>query len=399
MAHGFTILRGEANGPLDAPLLDAVSEIRVEQELSKATKFAIRFEEDLCEGQPTALSARALKPGELMTVLVPDEAHKDVCLVRGPITRLKSSSVVGGPGSWLEVHGEDRRIEMERASISAVWTGAATDIATSILSTYGFEIDVAAGGATGGDSLSFGDGARTLNQSAPDLKLIEDLGRQLGYEFWLDYVVEAAPLPGGDYSVTETARFKPSPDYGAAGGALGGLLSKAIDMIGGGAGAKTLKLNIADGQCRNLTAFDLDVDVERATMAVVGGTDDRSGKEDDDKAEDEQSPTDQGGTVLKSFGTAQRTINPPGAGSAAERATETRAALADEGWFITAKASTSVFMLPGILAPHAIVKVEGAGFAHSGNYQVSKVLHVVNAWGHLMDLTLRRNALPEGAYG
>jgi hypothetical protein len=67
--------------------------------------------------------------------------------------------------------------------------------------------------------------------------------------------------------------------------------------------------------------------------------------------------------------------------------------LAVQAWFVTATASTSAHLLPGVLQVHDLVRVEGHSFRHAGRYQVSKVVHVVNTWGHLMDLTLRRNAL------
>jgi len=91
-------------------------------------------------------------------------------------------------------------------------------------------------------------------------------------------------------------------------------------------------------------------------------------------------------------------VPPTDAGSSAEQTSQAQATLADEGWFVTAAASTSAHLLPGVVQSHDIVAVEGNGFRHSGRYHVSKVVHVVNAWGHLMDLTLRRNALPSAPH-
>jgi hypothetical protein len=405
MAYGFTVTSGDDNQPLSKDLLEAIAEVRVEQDLSKSAKFGIRFEDDLCKGNPKALSASALKPGTMIAVLVPDESDPTkkskplVCLVRGPITKLKSSAVLGGPGSWLEVHGEDRRILMDRESKTATWTGKASEIADGIFSTYKFD-----GKSKQSDAVEF-TAKKSLNQSSADLKVIEDLARQLGYEFWLTYQVSGS---GDSYSISETAKFEPSPDYPAGGG--GGLLGAAASGLAAAASAmgidqltdkpaKTLKLSIADKDCSNLTAFDLDVDVERATAAMLDGIDDKSGKADDHEAKDDQPKVDpKASDDVKTFQSgAVRTIKASGAGSAADRASEAKATVTDDSWFITATASTSVFKLPGILQPHDIVAVEGTGFLHSGKYQVSKALHVINGWGHLMDLTLRRNALPERA--
>lgn len=404
MSYGFKITFGEGNEPLGADLMEAIAEVRIEQDLSKPTKFAIRFEDDLCDGKPKALSSPSLKPGGMIAVLVPEEldpkkANKSlICLVRGPITKQKSSAVLGGPGSWLEVHGEDRRIEMDRESKTATWTGKASEIVDAIFSTHKFQTDVKSS-----DAVEFTEGAKTLNQSSADLKVVEDLGRQLGYEFWLTYKVSSQ---GKAYKIDETANFKPSPDFSSSGGG-GGLLGAAAGALAGAAAAmgidqllgkpaKTLKLSIADKDCSNLSAFDLDVDVERATAAMLDGIDDKSGDADDNEAKDDQPKVDPKAKddVKKFQSGATRTIKATGAGSAADRASEAKAMVADDGWFITATASASAYKLPGVVQPHEIVSVEGTGFAHNGKYQVSKVLHVINGWGHLMDMTLRRNALP-----
>ena len=103
MSYGFTVTSGDSNTPLSSDLMEAITEVRIEQELSKATKFGIRFEDDLCDGKPKALSAKSFKPDTIISVLVPEEidpkqANKSlICLVRGPITQLKSSAVLGGP--------------------------------------------------------------------------------------------------------------------------------------------------------------------------------------------------------------------------------------------------------------------------------------------------------------
>jgi hypothetical protein len=394
MAAGFVIASGAGNLALEGGLADAISEIRVEQELSKATKFAVRFEEDICDGQQRALSATSLSPGEMISVLVPDEKkHETICLVRGPITKIKSSSVLGGPGSWLEVHGEDRRIEMDRTSVSAVWTGTATDVASAIFALHEFTPDVKPS-----QDITFADGDRALNQSSPDLRVVNDLARRLGYEFWVTYTVEEGEGATA-FMIIENGAFRPSPDYPTAGPAAAAAAAPpTLAQLAGSGDETVLQLNVPADACRNLRSFDIDVDVEKATAALIAGVNDRSGAHDDDQPASAQPPVDadavDAAATLQRFG-VHRTINAPGAGSAADRASETRATLAAEGWFITARASTSAHLLATVVQPHEIVRVEGSGFLHAGLYQVSKVLHVINPWGHLMDLTLRRNALPD----
>jgi len=392
MSYGFKVTSDDK--ALGSDLLEAIAEIRIEQELSKATKFAIRFEDDLCNGKPKALSDAALKPRAIISVLVPDEldpTHKKMlCLIRGPVTKRKSSVVLGGPASWLEIHGEDRRVEMDRQTNAATWTGKAPSIAQAILNPYNFDkLDIKSNSA-----VEYTE-KKSLNQSSTDLKVIENLARQLGYEFWITYDVD------GSGKITETAHFKPSPDFGSSAGLgdIGAAVAAAASALGidklTQSSEKVLKLSIADKDCANVTAFDIDFDAERVTGMVLDGIDDKSGDADEHKAEDKQSSVDPKATAdIKKFadGVVRKAA---GAGSSEDRASEANATVSDEAWFITATASASAFKLPGVVQHHDIVSVEGTGFIYSGKYQVSKVVHVINGWGHLMDMTLRRNALPE----
>jgi hypothetical protein len=390
MGFGYTVTSGSDNKPLSEDLMRWVAEVRVEQDLSKPTAYAVRFEEDLCEGEPATLKANEVQPGEVLSVIVQTEDDKKICLVRGPVTKIKSSAVTGGPGSWLEVHGEDRRVEMDREAVQAAWEGKGSDIVESILGRYSFEAD------TCETEIVYDKKKKTLNQSGSDLKFVEDLARRNGFEFWITYDVEApGGLPGlgpsGSWR-SEPAHFKPSPPR-PSGSPLS--LPVSLDSLLASPDTPALRIHVPADECPNVTAFKLDVDVERATAAAIVVLDEASGKVEESEASDKQPESDPGSLKLADIKGVTRTIIQPGAGDAAEQQIEHEAVLTDEGWFVTATASTSSHMLPGVAAAHDIVKVEGIGLMHTGNYQVSKVTHVINFWGHLMDLMLRRNALPE----
>ena len=62
---------------------------------------------------------------------------------------------------------------------------------------------------------------------------------------------------------------------------------------------------------------------------------------------------------------------------------------------ITAQAMTSAHMLKGVLQPHQLVRVLGAGCEAAGVYQVSDVVHVITPAEHWMELELRTNSLPK----
>ena len=384
MSAGFIVTQGADNEDLPPGIRELVKEIRVEQKLSDPTKYAIRFEQDICDGEAGALTATTIRAGAMLSVLVrANETDTDLeCLVRGPVSKIKCSAVLGGPGSWLEVHGEDRRIEMDREDVQATWTGNAIDIAASIIDRYGFDIVL----GTGQDIVY--EGNRQLNQSSKDLAQVHQLARQLGFEFWISYELQDGRR------IVETANFRKSPDMSGAGlDALPGISLLDDDR------EIALKLNVPNRECRNITAFNLEIDLEHATAALIEGIDGDSGENDEVEAEPENTPVDDAAEDYDPLPGVTRTIGEPGAGSAEEQAPEIEAALEDESWFVTATASTSVHLLDKVVYPHDIISVEGTGFAHGGKYHVSEVTHVINNWGHLMDLKLRRNALRQGAGG
>jgi hypothetical protein len=132
MGFGAIIASGEKNKLLRDDLLDCLTEVRVEQFLDDPTLFAIRFQEDISGGQPRAMPAPELQCGQMITIAVKvgDEMK---CLVRGPITDVKCSVMLGGPGSSFEIHGQDRRIELDRKCKRQCWVGLESEAAASIL--------------------------------------------------------------------------------------------------------------------------------------------------------------------------------------------------------------------------------------------------------------------------
>ena len=132
MGFGAIIASGEKNRLLRGDLVGGITEVRVEQSLDDPTRFAIRFQDDSCGGDFEVMNAPELQCGTMITVAV-KVADKAKCLVRGPITDVRSSIMLGGPGSWYQVHGEDRRIELDRQCVPHRWSGRASDAADTIL--------------------------------------------------------------------------------------------------------------------------------------------------------------------------------------------------------------------------------------------------------------------------
>ena len=118
MGLGAIIAFGEENELLASDLFDCITEVRVEQTLDAPIHFAIRFQEDLEDGEPRVRQTPELQAEQILTIAVETE-DEIKCLVRGPITETKASTTLGGPGSWYEVRGQDRRVEMSRVCVAA----------------------------------------------------------------------------------------------------------------------------------------------------------------------------------------------------------------------------------------------------------------------------------------
>ena len=163
MGLGAIIASGEKNELLSDALVGGITEVRVEQFLDEPARFAIRFQEDISSGEPTVMQAPELQYGQMMTIAV--QVQDEVkCLVRGPITDVKCSIMLGGPGSWFEVHGQGRRVELNRQCFQHAWTGRASEAAATILSTT-FMTDIQE------STKVYGEQTSTLNQRATDLSL------------------------------------------------------------------------------------------------------------------------------------------------------------------------------------------------------------------------------------
>lgn len=381
MGFGATVTIGDSNAPLRPELAQWLVEARVEQELSKPTRFAVRFEDDICGDQPAVAGAPELRPNTVLAIIAP-AGNQRYCLVRGRITQVKSSTRFGGQGSWLEVHGEDRRVEMDRICVQAAWTGHASDAATQILNAYGFTPDVEQ------TSTVYEENGNTLSQRDTDLGFLEKIANENSMELWVEYEVSGGDTPlSPNLTVTETAKLQTSPPAGGS----GGLPAPPVLVP---SGTPSLRVNVRGDECPNVTSFNAEVDNERPNAAHGATVNARDGQVDDAGGESVQAPIDDGTSLVQIDG-VERTICVASPGDSEEQRRRQQAALTEASWFVEATASTTAHMLNGVLVPHEVVEVIGAGRQLSGAYQVKEVTHVINASDHYMDLKLRSNRLGE----
>ncbi len=393
MAFPAIVTLGTENEKASDGLTGWITEIRIEQTLSKPTKFAIRFEDDICGDKMALADDQKLMVGKTVGVLVDEPSGGLQCLVRGPIVKVKNSVVIGGASSWFEIHGMDNRALLGRVGYKKEWTGTASSVAENIIGAYadlGVTTDVQST-----KEVDYDQQENKLSQNGTDLAFIEKIAADYGYEFWVSYAPSAQarsalPFSPVQYEIAETFNLKLSPEVklSSEGKELApGLLPTLVPSSDLG-----LRVNVVDGVCSNVTKFDLDVDAERATRAFYARTGD-NGETVYFDAADEAEPLNADAVRITEIEGQTRTVLVPDDVPDGEKAIRARALLREQGWFVSATCSTSAMLYGGPIQPHDIVKVEGVAPQHDGAYHVTDVLHVIQSNGHLMDLKLRRNEI------
>lgn len=389
---------------LPQSVLQYIVEARVEQELSKPYRFAVRFEEDICGAFFENSTLERLQPGQTIAIIVKEDSEPDgTCLIRGPITKVKTSIVTGGAGSWYEIHGEDNRHLLDITEMSAAYEGTASDQVAEAFRRLPFTV------ATGNieQTIITYTEEDPLQQSGTDLTFLNKVARENNLEFWIEY--DRVPGPFNDGTVlpiTEKWHFRSSPRRPGAvmfgepdlgGVALSSFVNSdlSIPLLTGG-GPHPLQVNaVNDGDCINTLNFTLDVDAERASAAFFSEVDSSTGQLRTSETFSPQPPTDDANSsppqepprIFRHEAVAEPV------GSVEEQRLQAEAALTEKSWFVRATCSTARHLFDRVLFPHQLVNVAGAGSMHSGTYQVSDVTHVIRPTAHMMDLKLRRNTI------
>jgi hypothetical protein len=376
MGVGTVLTSGDDLVAMPDDILRWLVEVRVELELSKPARFALRFEDDICEGQPRVEGASELAADRQIGIFLPEDDDL-VCLVLGPITDIKSSSTVGGAGSWVEVHGESRLVELDRVGVQATYTGLASAAAASILRAYGYTPDCQ-------DTLIEYDAQRIqLSQRGTDLAFLQEIARRNNMELWLEYRVTRTPGTGA-INVEESAKLRTSPERSQAG-------DRPTTPILQAPTGSTLRVNPPHGACPSVTRFDARIDYEKPT-AATGFAMAASGRDALVQQLVRAAEALDPGRPLQVEGVEREALAPP-------EVTPEEAFLAQDvlvterSWFVEVEASASLEQAGFVVLPHRIVEVSHAGDRLSGAYQVTKAIHVITPTDRLVDFTMRANGL------
>ena len=352
MGFGFQV---EVTG-VSQPGLPLPSMVEVHERLGEPTTFRVNYAVDIGDPDMTLVSNQHLGPGADVAVVVAVGQERHV-LVKGPVHGQRIRLVHGGSGSWLDVCGSDRSIEMDRALKREVWDGVrSSDVVRTIVKRHGLEADVEE------TRDEHQERKHTLVQVETDLRFVRRLARWYGYLFWV------TTDPAGK----STAHFRRPPLQGTP--------------------AARLVVSRREPSQPTIASLDIAWDVERATRIEARQLDVNSKNVIDGGVS--VSPLAPLGTrPLSSLAGGGRSTQVVAVvdtvGDLAQRA---EATLIQEGWFVEASCDTSLNALGRLVRAHTVIEVLGAGSIHSGKYLVSAVRHAIDAHGHVMELKLCRNA-------
>jgi hypothetical protein len=381
MGFGAIVTSSDAYTPVP-DLQRWLVEARVEMELSKPTKFAIRFDDTNCEGGSEVFNHPAIQSNEMIGIFVRAGKKRDKleCLVFGPVTKIHTASMIGGDGSWVEVRGEDRRVVMNRVGVQATWDGFAADAAKAILDVYEFEYEIE-------NTLKTYDAEHNngLSQRATDLAFLEDIARRNVFEFWLDYAAEEMAATGG-ITLTTTARMKSSPPKGGA------FLIPGPPILIADQGLE-INVNPPPDKCVKVTKFDARVDFERPNAALGFGQKMETAEPVQTPGEETIEPVTPDWNTLREIDGVKREQLTAAVPDPDEQQLAERAMLNEAAWFVEVDCSTTLEMIEFCVKPHMIVDVKNAGPRLTGAFQVKSAIHVINAADHFIDFKLRANGL------
>jgi hypothetical protein len=386
MGFGAIITAGDRHRPIDDQLMGWVIEARVEQKLSEATKIAFRFEDDLCDGGSELEGRAEFRPGAILGVLV-KHGSELACLGFGPVTRVRSSSMVGGAGSWIEVTVSDMRETMDRTAVQATYTGKASEAAQKILDAYDFTPDCEE------TRKEYSTGTNALTQRATDLAFVKDIARKNNLEFWLSYQSEER---GDSFEVTTTANVKSSPERPDRSAVPLGNLLPIPPILSPDAG-RVIRINPPPDQCVSVGRFEAKINFDRPNAARGFAQAAGNGDSSEQSSGAPEPALDSDAAPIANWTDSTRTILAPAATTEPlDQFLAQEAELSEASWFVEVDGSGTLEQLGFIVEPHQVVDVEYAGPRLSGPYQVMSTLHVINAVDHYIDFKLRANGLREG---
>lgn len=262
-------------------------------------------------------------------------------------------------GSSIRVWAQDASWLMNTNDVVRQWPGL-TDgqVANSIFSSYGFSPAVA---NTENDSPAHLAAQHTLVQRATDLEFLHGLARRNGKICR----VACAEKPGDRTGYFTRPFTQRTP-------------------------AAIIKLT--GSSTWNVDALDLDWDVMRPTMVRASQASFTSPAGSTATTASSGLPV-LGDRQLRDYAARTSTMRLTATADPPELPQRAAAVLAESGWFASCQGEADLDRLRTVLRAGTLVSIEGAGKAHSGNWLVWRVNHLIASDSCRARFTLVRNAI------
>lgn len=361
MASTFQLL---LNGsPADDQLITAISALEVEEhaDLPGAIEFSVPVNVNDAKDL-THVSDDTFKPFTSISVVATPEGKTTECIFDGVVLQHKIHLETGTTASTLKVWGQDSSWLLNLEEKAREWVDLTdADVAAAIFQANG--ITPSPDNSTD-DSPSHTEAGFTLMQRATDIQFLRSLARRNG----------------------KLCRVACADDPQQK---IGYFVKPALD----GDPVATFVLN--DPQAWNVHALDIEWDVTRPSSVKA-----RQALFNDDDPDGAVADTGDSGLApldkraLSTFSTSPiAAMLAAPVNDAGELKLRAQSLLREAGWFVRCEGEADVARIGAVLRVGTVVKIDGIGSLHSGNYYVWSVHHTITADSHKMKFVLVRNAV------
>lgn len=347
------------NEPVAEEKLDLFDEIRVDQAIGMASEaelhMAISVDE---EGYWSGMDESFVQPFRRIRVEVQIGEEDFVPLIDGSVVgqRFVLDASPNGSRMVLVVQDDSTLLNQEE-KVTLFEDMKPDEIAGQLFQDYGLNtetdsVDIPAGGLE-----------RYVVQRGTAMQLLRELARRHGMYLY----VKPAGNPGQSIGVLQRPDLTPA-DY--------------PDLL-------------LLGRERNINRFSAQFDGLRPTTAQAANVDITN--QDLLSAETTRSDLEaQGDVAVHSMLEPATTLLSRTREMGEDLDAATLAAVDHSSWAYSANAEVSADIYAGVLAPHKVITVTGAGGHLSGNWLITQVTHVIEGQSYKQEFGLRRNARSEG---
>jgi phage protein D len=357
--------------PADDALYPRLTRVEVDHRSGEAGAFALRM--GLAPGDDGAWNEPDATRSPLFTKVRVEAGFRETgteVLIEGYVTEVQAYLENPARSPWLELRGIDATVLMSLEDKTASWPNMSdSDIATRILSSYGFAPDVQR------TEPIHQDADVTVVQRATDLKFLQVLAQRNGYELGVERDVRSGRVTG--YFRPPVLDRPPQRPLAVAFGDASNLAWFHVRVDG------LRPLNVSASQ----------VDVKGKTTASGSSTGlalAAIGKDDltalvGGRMASLVSPKEAAGRML---------LHPGPTSDPAELAGVAQATRDEAGWLVTVTGEVESDAYGAVLRAGRPVVVKGAGPVHSGTYYVTRVTHTIGGDGTYRQLfEAKRNAV------